>query len=99
MPAHIFFLFLFSLFILNQSVKATPIPEKDSNDLSPASSAASADAAMIQIASLVKRGLLNEAEIQLEKLYAENLDSPSIHLLRADLLIKAWPPRRSQKSS
>ncbi len=93
----LFFLFLFS-FVLNQSVQATPLPGNDSSDLSEASSTVSADAAMIQIATLVKRGLLNEAEIQLEKLYAENLDSPSIHLLRADLLTKLGRPAEARQA-
>ena len=91
------FLVLF-FFVVNQGVRATPLPENDSTDLSKSSSTASADAAMIQIASLVKRGLLNEAEVQLEKLYEENLDSPTIHLLRADLLTKLGRPAEARKA-
>jgi hypothetical protein len=99
MSLRIFYLcFLFSFFVLNQGVRATPLPENDSIELSKASSTASADVAMIQIASLVKRGLLNEAEVQLEKLYAENLDSPTIHLLRADLLTKLGRPAEARKA-
>ena len=99
MLVRIFSIFLFfSFLILNHGVKATPLLGNDSSDLSKASSTASADAAMIQIATLVKRGLLNEAEIQLEKLYAENLDSPSIHLLRADLLTKLGRPAEARQA-
>ena len=101
MSVRLFNLFLFSsflIFVMGQGVQANPMPEKDSTDLSQASSTASADAVMIQIATLVKRGLLNEAEAQLEQLYAENLDSPSIHLLRADVLTKLGRPAEARKA-
>ena len=93
-----FSLLLFSFFVLDHSIQATPPPGNDSSDLSNNSHTVSVDAAMIQIATLVKRGLLNEAEIQIEKIYAENLDSPSIQILRADLLTELGRPAEARRA-
>ncbi|MFN8006358.1 MAG: hypothetical protein U0V70_04920 [Terriglobia bacterium] len=53
------------------------------------------DETLTKIISLVKSGQLEEAEDQIENLYAANLDSPSIHLLRADLLMKLGRPEEA----